>query len=193
MGDRAALVEVDDARSALSLALWARARSVPAEEIVPAARTVLFVGVPDPSELAGSLAAWRPEAPLPPGPEVELPVRYDGADLAWVARSWGMTRAEAVATHCAQRYVVSFCGFAPGFAYLDGLPPELAVRRLATPRTRVPPGSVAVADTWCGVYPTGSPGGWRLLGETGVTLWDPGSSRPALLAPGTRVRFVETP
>ena len=191
MGDRAVLVEVDDTGQALGLAGWARGR-VTAEEIVPAARTVLFAGVTDPASLARDLDGWRP-APLPPsGPLVQIPVRYAGPDLDEVARRWGMTRAEAVATHTAPEYVAAFCGFAPGFAYLAGLPPALAVPRLATPRPRVPAGSVALADAWSGIYPTASPGGWLLLGRTDVVLWDVRADPPALLAPGTRVRFVES-
>jgi KipI family sensor histidine kinase inhibitor len=191
MGERAALVEVDDAGAALSLALWARAHRVGAEEVVPAARTVLFAGIADPDTLTTELGQWRREEVTPSGPMVEVPVRYDGQDLADVARAWGMSVAEAIGAHTAQEYVVSFCGFAPGFAYLSGLPEALAVPRLATPRPRVPAGSVAVADAWCGVYPTSSPGGWRLLGRTEITLWDTSRDPPALLAPGTRVRFVE--
>jgi KipI family sensor histidine kinase inhibitor len=150
---------------------------------------VLFDGM-QPGELADALAGWEPTVGLPLGPLVELPVHYDGADLGDVARAWGMTEREAIAAHGAPTYVVAFCGFAPGFAYLAGLPAELAVPRLASPRTVVPTGSVAVADRWCGVYPTQSPGGWRLLGRTTVTLWDDARAEPALLEPGTRVRFV---
>ena len=83
----------------------------------------------------------------------------------------------------------AFCGFSPGFAYLAGLPEELAVPRLDTPRTKVPAGAVALAGTWCAAYPTASPGGWRLIGRTDAALWDAAREQPALLAPGTRVRF----
>ena len=114
---------------------------------------------------------------------------YDGADLAYVAERWG-TDPDGVAARLGELELVSaFCGFAPGFAYLSGLPAELAVPRLDSPRSAVPAGSVALADTWCGVYPTASPGGWRLLGHTTLTLWDANQAEPALLAPGTRVRF----
>src|SRR3712207_1571675 len=101
-----------------------------------------------------------------------------------------MTREGAFATHAGLLFVVAFCGFSPGFAYCRGLPERLAVPRLAEPRPRVPAGSVAVADVYTGVYPSASPGGWRLLGRTDRTLWDPAARQPALLAPGTRVRFV---
>jgi KipI family sensor histidine kinase inhibitor len=123
------------------------------------------------------------------GPLVELPVRYDGADLADTASRLGMAPAELVRRHAAAEYRVAFCGFAPGFGYLTGLPPELHVPRLSTPRTRVPAGSVGLAGEFCGVYPRESPGGWRLLGRTDAVLWDAEREPAALLAPGTRVRF----
>lgn len=193
LGRRAVLAEVADTTEALSLARWARRLPVAAEEIVPGARTVLFDGVVEPEALAARLADWQPTAESPTGPLVEIPVHYDGADLADVAQQWGMSTDGAVAAHTSRDYVVAFCGFAPGFAYLTGLPSALAVSRLASPRTRVPAGAVAVADQWCGVYPRESPGGWRLLGSTDASLWDPGREPPALLAPGTRVRFVAQP
>ena len=90
----------------------------------------------------------------------------------------------------AVEYRVAFCGFVPGFAYLVGLPAELHVPRLATPRPRVDAGSVAIAGEWAGVYPSASPGGWRLLGHTDAVMWDEARARPSLLEPGMRVRFV---
>ncbi|MFT3872063.1 MAG: allophanate hydrolase subunit 1 [Nocardioides sp.] len=194
VGEHAVLAETGDVGRSLSLARWARSAGVSATEVVPAARTVLFAGVADPAGLAATLADW-PGDPLDSTEhEVTVPVAYDGADLDFAARRWGMTRAEAIATHAGLAFVVAFCGFAPGFAYLTGLPVELALPRLETPRTRVPAGSVAVADHWTGVYPSASPGGWRLLGHTPMTLFDPDLPAPALLAPGTRVRLtvVET-
>jgi KipI family sensor histidine kinase inhibitor len=189
-GPRALLVEVDDARAALSLATWAREAGVAAEEIVPGAVTVLFDGVPDPDRLAGALAGWRPGDHLPAGELVEVPVTYDGPDLDFVAESWGIGRDEGAARHAEHELVAAFCGFAPGFAYLAGLPEELGLPRLDSPRSRVPAGSVGIGGPWCGIYPTESPGGWRLLGRTETVLWEPTRDRPALLAPGTRVRFV---
>ena len=120
-----------------------------------------------------------------------LDVRYDGADLDDVADLVGLSREEVVARHQGSAFEVAFCGFSPGFAYLTGLDPRLVVPRLATPRTSVPAGAVAVADTWSAVYPRESPGGWRLLGTTDAPLWDVSRVPPALLAPGTRVRFRE--
>lgn len=184
------LVEVADAAQAVALARFARAAQVEAVDVVPGAESVLFDGVGDRSALEGLVARWSPEAAATLGPLVELPTTYDGADLADVADVWGTDVAGVVARHSGIDFVSAFCGFAPGFAYLDGLPDGLAVPRRATPRTRVPAGSVAVAGAWCGVYPGASPGGWQLLGTTDVGLWDEARDEPALLAPGTRVRFV---
>lgn len=190
VGADALLVEVAGPSEALALASFARAARVRADEVVPAAATVLFDGVRDLSALIAALAAWTPGAPAPAGDLVELPVVWDGPDLRWVSRTWGTDETGAVARLAGTELVSAFCGFAPGFAYLAGLPAELAVPRLESPRPSVPAGSVALAGSWCGIYPTASPGGWRLVGRTDARLWDPSSTRPALLAPGTRVRLV---
>jgi KipI family sensor histidine kinase inhibitor len=177
-------------------------------EVVPGHRTVLLVWPGavafkqkrncDLMALAGSATALRSE-PEPRGaaPEtVTIPVRYDGADLGTVAQRLAIDEHELVALHGAGEYTVAFMGFAPGFPYLienSGSGPIaelLALPRLATPRTEVPAGSVAVAAGYCGVYPRSSPGGWNLLGRTETELFDPGREPPALLAPGTRVRFT---
>ena len=185
-GASAALVEVDGALQAAALADWARVVGVEAAEIVPAARTVLFDGV-DLARLEGLLEGWRPTSATVAGAFVEIPVVFDGPDLADVAARWGVGRDEVVGRLTSYELTSAFCGFAPGFAYLAGLPEELAVPRLATPRQRVEAGSVGLAGSWCGIYPTASPGGWRILGHTDVTLWDVELDPPALLAPGTRV------
>ena len=189
-GPRAVLAEVADSSAARSLAAYARTAGVAAEEVVPGARTVLFDGVADVEALGRLLAGWSPEGAGAAGALVEVPVVYDGADLADVAARWGTDVDGVVARHAGIEFVSAFCGFAPGFAYLAGLPEEYAVPRLDSPRSRVPAGAVALAGSWCGVYPSESPGGWRLLGHTDLTLWDPDRREPALLAPGTRVRFV---
>ena len=124
---------------------------------------------------------------------VEIPVCYGGAhgeDLAAAAAGLGMTVAELIDRHSAAIYTVAMIGFAPGFPYLTGLDPALALPRLATPRTRVPAGSVAIGGAQTGIYPRESPGGWRLLGRTPLALFDAQRDPPSLLSPGDRVRFV---
>lgn len=161
------------------------------EDVVPAARTILLDGLSHPAALAADLPGWRfPPAHAAHGRLVEIPVTYDGADLPDVARRWDMSVPEAISAHMSARYRVAFCGFAPGFAYLAGLPAELAVPRRSSPRPRVPAGSVALAGEFTGIYPRSSPGGWQLIGRTETRLWDAGAEPAALLTPGTRVRFV---
>ena len=121
--------------------------------------------------------------------EVTLDVRYDGEDLALVASDAGMSADAVVELHTEAVYTVAFTGFAPGFGYLTGLPSQLRQPRLESPRTRVPAGSVGLAGEFTGVYPRESPGGWRLLGHTSATLFDPHADPPGLFAPGDRVRF----
>ncbi|MDQ6839591.1 MAG: urea amidolyase family protein, partial [Actinomycetota bacterium] len=123
--------------------------------------------------------------------EIEIPVRYDGEDLDSVAATVGLTTSEVVAIHGATNYRAAFMGFAPGFAYLVGLPETLVVGRRSEPRAMVPAGSVAIADSYSAVYPRSTPGGWHLLGTSDAVLFDPHRRPAALLAAGTSVRFVE--
>lgn len=185
-GASAALVEVDGPQEALSLALWLRER-VDATEVVPAARTVLVDGLPV-LEVQAAARGWTPGSAAVAGDLVEVPVRYDGPDLEVVAQAVGLSTDEVVRRHAEAEHVAAFCGFAPGFSYLTGSPWD--VPRRATPRVRVEPGSVGLAGPYTGVYPTASPGGWQVVGSTDVSLWDPSRDQPALLPPGTRVRFV---
>ena len=135
--------------------------------------------------------SWDAAAPLPTEPPVvEIAVRYDGPDLDWVASAVGLSVGQVISAHSSGDYVVRFLGFSPGFAYLDGLNPQLQVNRLETPRSQVPAGAVAIAGEFAAVYPRSSPGGWRILGTTDRTLWDLAADPPALLPPGTHVRFV---
>lgn len=195
-GDEALLAEVAGAAEATALYRWLRDRQEAGElpevaEIVPAARTVLLDGVRESAALAAVLHGYRPTAgEHAAGPLTEVPVRYDGADLAEVAGLWGVSPEAAVRIHTAPEYLVAFCGFAPGFGYLTGLPERYHVPRRATPRTTVPAGSVALAGPYTGVYPRSSPGGWQLLGRTDLVLWDTGRQPAALLSPGGRVRFT---
>ncbi|MCC5036951.1 allophanate hydrolase subunit 1 [Streptomyces sp. WAC 00631] len=196
VGRHALLVEPGgpEAASALHAELVRRRETgelPPVREIVPAAHTVLIDGLDDPRALASELAGWE----LPPqsagaGRTVRLPVRYDGPDLAEVAERWGVRPEEVPEIVGGVRFRVAFCGFAPGFGYLTGLPERYRLPRRPTPRTSVPAGSLALAGEYAGVYPRSSPGGWQLIGSTGEVLWDPAREPAALLAPGTEVRFV---
>ena len=196
VGERALLVELTSgAETEAFHAELLRRREVGAlpavREIVPAARTVLLDGVEAPDLLAGQLREWT-VPPLRTRVEkaIEVRVRYDGPDLAEVAGLWGVSVETAVRIHSSAEFRVAFCGFAPGFGYLTGLGAGYEVPRRATPRTSVPAGSVALAGPYTGVYPRSSPGGWRLIGSTDAVLWDASREPAALLAPGTRVRFV---
>jgi KipI family sensor histidine kinase inhibitor len=124
---------------------------------------------------------------------VEIPVCYGGMfgeDLDTAAAELGFCASELSVRHCAAIYTVAMIGFAPGFPYLSGLDPALALPRHATPRTRVPAGSIAIGGAQTGIYPRESPGGWRLLGRTPLRLFDAQRDPPSLLSPGDRVRFV---
>ncbi|MGC5040939.1 MULTISPECIES: 5-oxoprolinase subunit B family protein [unclassified Streptomyces] len=195
VGEDALLVEVasgDEAQALHAELLRRRAEgSLSAREIVPAARTVLLDGLDAPARVAAELtAADLPPAPPPARDVIEIPVRYDGPDLADVAAHWGVPEPEVARIHAGTDFRVAFCGFAPGFGYLTGLPPRYDVPRRATPRTAVPAGSVALAGPYTGVYPRSSPGGWQLIGTTDAVLWDHARVPAALLSPGVRVRFV---
>jgi KipI family sensor histidine kinase inhibitor len=166
-----------------------------ARDVVPAATTVLIDGIVDAAAWRAGMttravdaALRRPDDGPPPEPVV-LGVRYDGDDLDVVATAWSCSAAEVVDRHTSAAYTVAFCGFAPGFAYCTSHPPLSAVPRRPEPRPRVPAGSVALAAEYCGVYPRPTPGGWQLIGTTDAVLFDPRRDRPALLAPGTTVRF----
>ena len=193
-GDEAVLIEVDDLRQALAVH-QALCRNPPAGliECVPAARTVLLIYDPSratPRALAAAVARQPDPRRLDEGPLVEIPVRYDGADLAEVAVRTGLSVADVVARHYRPVYTVAFCGFSPGFGYLTGLDPTLHLPRRDSPRSRVPAGAVAIADQYTGVYPRSAPGGWHILGNTDTPMWTLDNDPPALLRPGCRVRFV---
>ena len=128
----------------------------------------------------------------PAGRKRSIPVVYGGGagpDLARVAELCGLSEGEVIERHAANELHVLFDGFAPGFAYLGDLPDELRVPRLETPRTRTPAGSVGIAGPMSGIYPAALPGGWRIVGRTPITLFDPRRDPPAYLVPGDTVRF----
>ncbi|MEV6830465.1 allophanate hydrolase subunit 1 [Amycolatopsis sp. NPDC051102] len=194
-GRRAVLVETADVlgyQTALS-----RLAPDGVEELVPAARTLLVrfdPAVTDAQRLGALLRQVSPvDGAVTDAGEVVIPVVYDGEDLADVAAETGLSVGSLIARHTAGRYVSAFCGFAPGFAYLSGSDPVLHVPRRSSPRTRIPAGSVAIAGEYSAVYPSASPGGWRLLGRTDAPVWDVERDPPNLLPPGTRVRFTAVP
>jgi KipI family sensor histidine kinase inhibitor len=193
-GDRALLVEVASLDEVLGLDAALRADPLPGvAEVVPAARTVLLRLEPgaDPGAVRTALGRVRAGAgQRADAGSVDVPVVYDGEDLEEVGWLTGLGAVGVVEAHTSAEWVVAFCGFAPGFGYLTGSDPRLHVPRRSSPRTRVPAGSVALAGEYAGVYPRPSPGGWQLLGRTDLAVWDIDRDPPALLQPGTRVRFV---
>ncbi len=207
VGDLAVTVEFGDA---IDPALNAKVRAldqalVEAQppwlvEAVPTYRSLLVLYHPDLlgfSRLRATLLdlSGRPGGAVPAGRLRRIPTRYgaeDGPDLALVARSLGLTESEVVRLHGSQEHTAFMLGFMPGFAYLGLLPAGLDTPRRATPRTRVPRGSVAIAGRQTGIYPAASPGGWNLIGRTTVSLFDPAASSPSLIVPGDRVRFEAT-
>ncbi|QRP46374.1 5-oxoprolinase subunit PxpB [Amycolatopsis sp. FDAARGOS 1241] len=193
-GEHAALLDCDSLAQMTAARATVEAAGVDGiAELVPGARSLLVVAEPGSTAL-DAVRALLDDADLTHPPagsprEVTLDVRYDGEDLALVARDAGISEDEVIGLHTGAEYTVAFTGFAPGFGYLTGLPEPLRQPRLESPRTKVPTGSVGIGGEFTGVYPRESPGGWRLLGHTGATLFDPSAERPALFAPGDRVRF----
>ncbi|WP_309128850.1 urea amidolyase family protein [Microbacterium sp.] len=190
--DRALLVEAADLDEAMRLNLaWDGVPGV--VERIPGARTVLVRFDPvrvSARALAETLESTEVDAEhVPHNREVIIPVRYDGEDLEDVAALLGVSSEEVVNRHLAAEWQVAFSGFAPGFGYTVSGDPLFDVPRRSSPRTRVPAGSVALAGHFTGVYPRESPGGWQLIGRTDAVMWDIDRDPPALLSPGTLVRF----
>ncbi|MFN8473672.1 MAG: 5-oxoprolinase subunit PxpB [Anaerolineae bacterium] len=206
IGDAAILAEYDESDIPLAnrhvlglMSALKAARPAGIVDVSPAYHTLLVFFDPlvlPPTAAAEVIAAADRAADIEhaaEGPTVEMEVSYggaDGPDLPDVARHSGLSEAEVVARHSAGLYVVMFVGFMPGFAYLAGLDPRLATPRLPTPRREVPTGSVGIGGDQTGVYPAPLPGGWRLIGRTALTLYDPHRDPPTLLCAGDRVRFV---
>jgi len=195
-GSDALLVELDDLDQVLALyAALYEERPAGVIDIVPAARTVLLVTDPAATDLAEVGRAVRQMRPRPGrqagGELVEIPVTYDGDDLEEVGSLLGCDVDEVVRRHAGEAWTVAFCGFAPGFGYLAGASGGWDVPRRSSPRTTVPAGSVALAGEFSGIYPRASPGGWQLIGRTELVVFDLQRDPPALLRPGTPVRFVE--
>lgn len=171
---------------------------VQVRDVVPAAETLVVTHDPVDAvaierimaESLNALGSFTRETTSDTARLVEIPVRYDGEDLQHIAELASLSVDELIALHSGGEYFAEFCGFAPGFSYLSGLPDALHFARRSTPRTRVPAGAVAIAAGYCAVYPRESPGGWHLLGTTSLAMWDAARASPATLEPGMRVRFV---
>ncbi|MGH3496350.1 MAG: 5-oxoprolinase subunit B family protein [Nocardioidaceae bacterium] len=195
-GSTALLVEFDDLQEVLGC-YAALVDDLPEGviDVVPAARTLLVVTDPAVTSLSAAAEVVRRTTPrhdpLNSGELVEIPVTYDGEDLEETARLLGCDGAELVRRHTTHEWAVAFCGFVPGFGYLTSKTWQEEVPRRSSPRKKVPPGSVALAGGYSGVYPRESPGGWQLIGRTRLELFEPSRDPAALLRPGIRVRFVD--
>lgn len=205
VGDAAVMGVVgDSAGEAASERVWALYNAAlktfarGALDVVPAYGSVLVRFDPSSVQMAVAMAAMRgalEQATLTeaaPARQVEIGVSFDpehAPDLPDVARSTGLEISEIIAEFCRPDYRVAFLGFSAGFPYLLGLSSKLDLPRLPAPRVKVPAGSVAFAAGQCGIYPRSSPGGWRIIGRTSASLFDPTRTEPALLHPGDRVRF----
>lgn len=203
-GDRALLIEwrgdIDEAAAAVRALAEALSARIPAglDELVPGYVTLLLYYNPlvlPWDDLIGAVrgcAGVLAESEPPGGQLIEVPVLYGGAvgpDLPGVAELLGLDPGEVIALHSRPEYRVQFLGFVPGFAYMGRLPEALRVPRLARPRQRVPAGSVGIAGEQTGVYPTETPGGWRIIGRTPIPVYDAFREPRALFRTGDRVRF----
>lgn len=203
LGERAAVLELEPPLSLESQkriwSLTTRLREYPnVAEVIPGMNNItLLLSVPkaDPVEALEKLQQWweESESAQPEVRHIDIPVIYGGAegpDLEEVARLHNLTARQTVELHSSAEYVVYFLGFQPGFGYLGGLPEALHTPRRAVPRVKVPQGSVGIGGSHTGVYPLASPGGWQIIGNTPLALFDPQASSSTLLRPGDSVRFV---
>ncbi|QIP55217.1 MULTISPECIES: 5-oxoprolinase subunit PxpB [Hafnia] len=203
LGERAAVLELEPPLSLESQkriwSLTTRLREYPnVAEVIPGMNNItLLLSVPqaDPVEALEKLQQWweESESAQPEVRHIDIPVIYGGAegpDLEDVARLHNLTARQAVEMHSSAEYVVYFLGFQPGFGYLGGLPEALHTPRRAVPRVKVPQGSVGIGGSHTGVYPLASPGGWQIIGNTPLALFEPQASSSTLLRPGDSVRFV---
>ena len=192
-GPAAALLECADLAEVLGLLPQLRGQPK-INELIPGARTVLLrLDAPlDEAERRGLESMPTRSTDNHDQDRIRIEVDYSGADLTAVADRIGTTPAEVVKLHTGQIWTVGFCGFTPGFAYLQGEHDRLRVPRRPAPRSRVPAGAVGLADSWSGIYPRAGPGGWQLIGHTEAQLWNLDRTPPALLQPGFQVQFTAT-
>ena len=202
-GDSALVIELGDEispecnRAVHALSNTLADQRIPAvRDIIPTYRSILIQYDPTQSsydDIQSLLSNITPTAEgASDAPLIHIPVLYGGnhgPDLEFVARTAGITPQEVIDIHSNAEYLVYMMGFTPGFPYLGGMPPQIAAPRRTTPRAAIPQGSVGIAETQTGVYPIESPGGWRLIGRTPLTLFDPQRDTPSLLDAGARVKF----
>jgi len=205
VGDRGLLVEYGGAiapeinRKVRAMALALERKNVPGvREITPTYRSLLINYDPpaaDPDRLRPILEKLEQgldNIEIPPPGRVEIPVCYGGdlgPDIGFVSRHTGLSEKELIAAHSTPEYPIYMIGFTPGFPFLGGMPEELATPRLETPRTRVPAGSVGIANNQTGMYSVDSPGGWQLIGRTPLRLFDPGREEPFIYRAGDLIKF----
>lgn len=203
LGESAVVLELEPPLSLESQQrIWGltqRLMEAPAvSEVIPGMNNITVV-LREPQSLAldgiERIQRWweESEAMVAESRRIEIPVTYGGdcgPDLREVAENCGLTPRQVVEQHSAADYVVYFLGFQPGFAYLAGLAPTLATPRRAEPRLMVPVGSVGIGGSQTGIYPLATPGGWQIIGQTSVKLFNPKDEKPTLLTPGDTVRFV---
>lgn len=203
LGERAVVLELEPPISLASQQrIWGLNQRLQAvdsvQEVIPGMNNITLI-LRDPQQSAldaiERLQRWweESEVQIPESRQVAIPVIYggeSGPDLAVVAEHAGLSICQVVELHSSTEYVVYFIGFQPGFPYLGGLDPRLHIPRRAEPRVTVPAGSVGIGGSQTGVYPLASPGGWQLIGQTPVALFDPLQQPPTLLRPGDTVRFV---
>ncbi|MCT4710786.1 5-oxoprolinase subunit PxpB [Enterobacteriaceae bacterium H11S18] len=203
LGESAVVLELEPPVSLESQQrIWGLTRRLEASdairEVIPGMNNITVI-LRDPQSLAidgiERIQRWweESEAIIPESRRVDIPVIYGGdfgPDLCVVAEHNDLTISQVVEQHASAEYIVYFLGFQPGFAYLGGLAPTLYTPRRAEPRLLVPAGSVGIGGSQTGIYPLATPGGWQIIGQTSVKLFNPTSEPPTLLAPGDTVRFV---
>ncbi|KAB8313028.1 5-oxoprolinase subunit PxpB [Erwinia endophytica] len=203
LGERAVVLELEPPVSLSSQQrIWGLSAQLTAcpevIEVVPGMNNITVM-LRDPQQTASGAIEWlqsrweKSEALEMDARTVDIPVMYGGAagpDLEVVAHHSGLTPQQVVAAHAAADYVVYFIGFQPGFPYMAGLDERLHTPRRAEPRVQVPAGSVGIGGSQTGVYPLAAPGGWQLIGQTDIILFNPQSQPPTFLRPGDSVRFV---
>ena len=207
LGDRALCIELGDS---ISEAVNRRVHSLAREvgrleapgvvEVVPTYRSLvvyydpLRISYGDLTSRLGELEGSSGEGETVAPRLVEIPTIYGGGygpDIGDVAKHNGISEAEVIEIHSGTDYPIYMMGFLPGFPYLGGMSESIATPRLKTPRSAIPAGSVAIADRQTGIYPIESPGGWRLIGRTPISLFDPGREPAVEIEPGDHLRFIQ--